>query len=86
MFFLVYYLAVNKSIMERKQEVMKHFVKGAVVVVGVTFVMMIMNIIVNIVCNRNGIDLNSTAMSMVSTFIGALSGMMIYDRWIKDEK
>lgn len=72
--------------MERKQEVMKHFVKGAVVVVGVTFVMMIMNIIVNIVCNRNGIDLNSTAMSMVSTFIGALSGMMIYDRWIKDEK
>ncbi len=65
---------------------MKHFVKGAVVVVGVTFVMMIMNIIVNIVCNRNGIDLNSTAMSMVSTFIGALSGMMIYDRWIKDEK
>lgn len=86
MFSLVYYLAVNKSIMERKQEVMKHFIKGAVVVVGITIVMMIIHIIINIVCSKNGIDLNSTAMSMVSTFIGAMSGMFIYDRWIKDEK
>lgn len=65
---------------------MKHFIKGAVVVVGITIVMMIIHIIINIVCSKNGIDLNSTAMSMVSTFIGAMSGMFIYDRWIKDEK
>lgn len=65
---------------------MKHFFKGAVVVVGVTIVMMIVNIIINIICNKNGFDLNSTAMSMVSTFIGALSGTLIYDRWIKGEK
>lgn len=83
---LVYCPAVNKSNMERKQETMKHFLKGAVVVAGVTIVIMIINIIVNIVCNRNGIDLNATAMSMMSTFIGVLSGMLIYDKWIKDEK
>lgn len=34
LFSLVYYLVVNKFIMERKQEIMKHFFKGAVVVVG----------------------------------------------------
>lgn len=68
---------------------MKRFFKGAVVVVGIMIVLIIINIIINIVCNRNGIDLNSTAMSMVSTFIevlGVLSGILIYDRWIKDEK
>lgn len=85
LFSLVYYFTVNKSITERKQEVMKHFLKAAVAVAGVTIVMMIINIIINIVCSKNGIDLNSTAMSMVSTFIGALSGMVIYNKWIKDE-
>lgn len=65
---------------------MKHLFKGAVVVAGVTLVMMIINIIINIICNQNGIDLNSTVMSMTSTFIGSLSGMLIYDRWIKNEK
>lgn len=72
--------------MERIQKAMKHFFKGAVVVVGVTIIMMIINIIINIICNKNGIDLNATAMSMASTFVGALSGMLIYDKWIKDEK
>ena len=65
---------------------MKHFLKGAVVVVGVTVVMMIINIIINIVCNKNGIELNSTVMSMISTFIGALAGVLIYEKWTKDEK
>lgn len=48
--------------------------------------MMIISIIINIICNKNGIELNSTAMSMMSTFIGALSGMLLYDKWIKSEK
>lgn len=65
---------------------MNHFFKGAIVVAGVTIVMMIIHIIINIVCTKNGIDLNSTVMSMTSTFIGALSGMLIYDKWIKNEK
>ena len=78
--------AVNKIISERKQESMKRFFKGAIVVVGVTIVMMIINIIINIICNKNGVDLNSTAMSMTSTFVGVLSGMLIYDKWVKDEK
>ena len=50
---------------------MKHFFKGTVVVVGVTIVMMILNIIINIVCNKNGIDLDPSVMSVMSTFIGA---------------
>ena len=70
--------------MERKQEVMKHFFKGTVVVVGVTILMMILNIIINIVCNKNGIDLDPSVMSVMSTFIGACSGMAIYDKWTKD--
>lgn len=65
---------------------MNHFFKGAVVVVGVTIVMMVINIIINIICNKNGIDLNSTVMSMISTFIGVLAGTWIYDKWIKGEK
>ncbi len=65
---------------------MKHFFKGAVVVVGVTIVIMIINIIINIVCNKNGIELNWTVVDMISTFIGAFSGVLIYDRWIKNGK
>ena len=65
---------------------MNHFFKGTVVVVGVTIVIMVINIIINTICSKNGIDLNSTAMTMFSTFIGVLSGTSIYDRWIKNEK
>ena len=65
---------------------MKHFFKGTVVVVGVTIVMMILNIIINIVCNKNGIDLDPSVMSVMSTFIGTCSGMAIYDKWSKDER
>ena len=65
---------------------MKHFFKGTVVVMGVTIVMMIVNIIINIVCDKNGIDLDPSVMSVISTFIGAYSGMAIYDKWTKDER
>lgn len=65
---------------------MKHFTKGAIVVAGVTIVMMILNIILNIVCSKNGVELNSTVVSMTSTFIGVLAGHLIYARWTKDEK
>lgn len=65
---------------------MKHFFKGAAVVAGVTIVLLVLNIIINIVCSKYGIDLNSTAQSMTSTFIGTFSAISIYNRWIKDEK
>lgn len=65
---------------------MKHFFKGAVVVVGVTIVMMVVNIIIDLVCSNHSIELNSTVVSMTLTFIGALSGILIYDRWIRNEK
>jgi hypothetical protein len=70
----------------RRYETMKHFFKGAIVVAGVTIAMMVIHIIINMVCSKNGIDLNSTALSMVSTFIGVFSAISIYDRWIKNEK
>lgn len=65
---------------------MKHFLKGTIVVVGVLIVMWIVDLIIHIICNKNGIDLNSTVMSMASTLIGSIAGISIYDRWIKAEK
>lgn len=57
---------------------MKHVLKGAAVMAGV----IIVNMIINIICNRNGIDLNSTGMGTMSV----LCALFIYDGWIKKEK
>lgn len=57
---------------------MKHFLKGAAVVMAV----IIVNMIVNIVCNMHGIDLNATGQSTVS----AVCAMLIYRRLIINEK
>lgn len=57
---------------------MKHLLKGVAVMVGV----IVVNMIINIVCNMNGIDLNSTAQSTTSS----LCAVLIYDRLIKNEK
>lgn len=65
---------------------MKRFFKGAVVVAGVMIVLLVINIFINIICNKNGVELNSTVVNMTLTFIAVLSGISIYDRWIKDEK
>ena len=45
---------------------MKHFLKGAAVMA----VVIIVNMIINIVCNMNGVDLNSTVMSTTSAVGG----------------
>lgn len=47
---------------------MKHFLKGAAAVA----IVMIVNIIVNVICNINGVELNSTITSMVSTICAIL--------------
>lgn len=57
---------------------MKHFLKGA----AVTVVIMIVLIVVNIICNMNGHELNSVSTSVVAS----IGGMFIYDRLIRNEK
>lgn len=57
---------------------MKHFFKGAAIMGAV----IIVNMIINIIGNMNGVDLNSTAAATVS----AVSAMFIYDGWIRNEK
>ena len=57
---------------------LKHFLKGVVVMV----IVMVVNIIINIVCNMNGIDLNSTW----QVFVSALFALLLYQGLIKKEK
>lgn len=57
---------------------MKHLLKGAAVMVGV----IIVNMIINIICNMNGVDLNSTVQSTMS----AVCAMLIYQGLIRNEK
>ena len=45
-------------------------------------VVIIVNMIINIIGNMNGVDLNSTATATVS----AVCAMFIYDGWIRNEK
>lgn len=56
---------------------MNHFFKGAVVIAAVAIV----NIIVNLACNMNGVDLDSTTTGTIS----AVCAMLIYHGWTKDE-
>ena len=57
---------------------MKNLLKGAAVMAAV----MIANLIVSIVCNMNGIELNSTVTGTVS----AVSAILIYRGLTKNEK
>ncbi len=57
---------------------MKNLLKGAAVMAAV----MIANLIVSIVCNMNGIELNSTVTGTVS----AVSAMLIYRGLTKNGK
>lgn len=56
---------------------MKHFLKA----VAVVAVVIIVNMIINIICNMRGIDLNSTATGAVS----AVSAMLLYQGLIRNE-
>ncbi|MCI8293144.1 MAG: hypothetical protein HFH53_06365 [Hespellia sp.] len=57
---------------------MKNFLKGAAVVAVVTIVL----IIVNVICNINGIDLDSVSTGTTS----AICAMFIYNGLTKDDK
>ncbi|MCI9033890.1 MAG: hypothetical protein HFJ08_07550 [Lachnospiraceae bacterium] len=56
---------------------MKHLLKGTVIVAALTAV----NMIINIICNMNGVDLNA-----LPTGAGmAMCGMFLYQAWTKNE-
>lgn len=57
---------------------MKHLLKGAAVMAAV----IIVSLIIHIICNTHGVDLNSTVTGAVS----AVSAMLIYCGWIRKEK
>ena len=57
---------------------MNHLLKGIIVMVGVV----VINMIINIVCNQMGVDLDATVMAAPS----AICAMFVYDAWIKREK
>lgn len=82
LFPLVYYLTVNKFILERKSEVMKHFLKGVAAVAIVTFLLMSIHIFFNI----KGIDLNGYIPTVVEVILASGLGTSIYQALIRNEK
>ena len=78
LFSLVYYFAVNKFILERKQEAMRHLLKGAAVAAVVLVVLMV----INMFCNMHNIHLDQTATGTIS----AVCAMLFYHGLIRNEK
>ena len=78
LFSLVYYFAVHKFILERKQEAMKHLLKGAAVAAVVLVALMV----INMFCNMHGIHLDQTATGATS----AVCAMLFYHGLIRNEK
>ena len=56
----------------------KNLLKAVVVVVGV----MIVDIVINVICNINGSALNSIS----NTFVAVMFALLLYNVWIKDNK
>lgn len=54
--------------MEREQEVMKNFLKGA----AVTAVVLIVLIVINVICNMNGHELDSVSTGTVASVCAML--------------
>lgn len=77
-FSLVYYPTVNKFILERKQEAMKHLLKGAAVAAVVLIALMV----ISIFCNMHDIHLDQTATGTIA----AVCAMLFYHGLIKNEK
>ncbi len=62
---------------------MKHFLKGA----AAFLITMAGNIIINVICNMQGIDLNSTAQTMGTVFVAlAIYHALIRNETGKDDK
>ena len=81
-FSLLYCLTENKFISERKQKVMKHFLKGAAAVAIVMFILMLIHIIFNMM----GIDLNKYINNAVDILLASSFATIIYHVLIRKEK
>lgn len=81
-FSLLYCLTENKFISERKQKVMKHFLKGAAAVAIVMFILILIHIIFNVM----GIDLNKYINNVVEILLASSFATMIYQALIRKEK
>ena len=71
-----------KSIMERKQKIMKRFLKGVAAVAIVMFITML----IHIFFNMRGIDLNRYINNVVEVMLTSSLSMLIYQALIKNEK
>lgn len=82
LFSLVYFSSVNKLILERKQVVMKHFLKGVAAVAIVMSISMLMHIFLNM----KGIDLNRYIDDVVEILLTSSLAILTYQALIKNEK
>lgn len=68
--------------MERKQKIMKRFLKGVAAVAIVMFITML----IHIFFNMRGIDLNRYINNVVEVMLASSLSMLIYQALIKNEK
>lgn len=68
--------------MERKQKIMKRFLKGVAAVAIVMFITML----IHIFFNMRGIDLNRYINNVVEVMLTSSLSMLIYQALIKNEK
>lgn len=81
-FSLLYCLTENKFISERKQKVMKHFLKGAAAVAIVMFILILIHIIFNVM----GTDLNKYINNVVEILLASSFATVIYQALIRKEQ
>ncbi len=81
-FSLLYCLTENKFISERKQKVMKHFLKGAAAVAIVMFILILIHIIFNVM----GTDLNKYVNNVMQILLASSFATMIYHVLSRKEK
>ena len=81
-FSLLYCLTENKFISERKQKVMKHFLKGAAAVAIVMFILILIHIIFNVM----GTDLNKYVNNVMQILLASSFATMIYHVLIRKEQ
>ncbi len=82
-FSLLYCLTENKFISERKQKVMKHFLKGAAAAVAIV---MFILILIHIIFNVMGTDLNKYVNNVMQILLASSFATMIYHVLSRKEK
>ncbi len=82
-FSLVYCFAGNKFILERKQEAMKRFMKGAAVVAAIWIVL----VVINVICNINGHELDPVSTGATASVCAMLiAGGLTKNKENKDDE